>query len=437
MRAPAVPGPVETTTAARLEEAHATFRRWLGKEYDLDALDAMLATVAAERMDGDPLWLLLISGPGNAKTETVRATSSIGAHLVSTLSSEAALLSAARKRGNATGGLLRAIGERGVLVIKDVTSILSMHRDTRAALLAALREIHDGKWNRNVGMDGGKTLTWEGRLAIIGAVTTAWDRAHAVIASMGDRFVTLRLDSTDGRVAASRQAIRNTGEEEAMREELAAAVSAVVEGIDYDRDVGLTDYEEAALVNAADLVTLARTAVDYDYRGDVVDAHAPEMPTRFAKQLAQLVRGGLAIGMDRARALRLAIRCARDSMPPLRLAILEDVANHPYSTTYAVRRRINKPRATVDRQLQSLHMLGVLRCDEEDRGKRTVWHYTVEDGIDALAIDPRTILPEMSEQGGKGGDERESKGNDISGSRDLDDDYETVEREAIQEEAEL
>lgn len=30
----------------------------------------MLCTIAAERLDGDPLWLLIISGSGNAKTET-------------------------------------------------------------------------------------------------------------------------------------------------------------------------------------------------------------------------------------------------------------------------------------------------------------------------------------------------------------------------------
>ena len=117
-------------------------------------------------------------------------------------------------------------------------------------------------------------------------------------------------------------------------------------------------------------MTLVRTGVDYDYRGDVIDADAPEMPTRFAKQLAQIVRGGVAIGMDRDDALRLAIRCARDSMPPLRLAILQDVAAHPYTRTKEVRKRLGKPRATVDRQLQALQILDVLDLDEERRRPR-------------------------------------------------------------------
>ena len=95
-------------------------------------------------------------------------------------------------------------------------------------MLAALREVHDGQWERNVGTDGGRTLTWNGRIAVIGAVTTAWDRAHDVIASMGDRFVVLRMDSTTGRQPAGLQAMANTGDEVKMRAELADVVAGVL-----------------------------------------------------------------------------------------------------------------------------------------------------------------------------------------------------------------
>ena len=88
-----------------------------------------------------------MSGAGNAKTETVQAAGRGRALITSIITSEGALLSgtAAKERSkDANGGLLRKIGDRGVLVIKDVTSILSMNRDARGAVLAALREIYDG-----------------------------------------------------------------------------------------------------------------------------------------------------------------------------------------------------------------------------------------------------------------------------------------------------
>jgi hypothetical protein len=385
-----------------LDDAHAVFRRWLGDDYDTDALDAVLAAAAVEQLNGDPLWLLLISGSGNAKTETAQALGGIGAHIVSTISSPGALLSATSSKErtkDATGGMLRDIGSRGVIVIKDVTSILSMDRNMRGEVLGALREIYDGQWSRRVGTDGGKTLEWSGRLVVVGAVTTAWDTAHAVIASMGDRFVLVRMDSSKGRQVAGRQAIGNTGQEVQMREDLADAARRVLENIEPTSAVDMDEHEVNRLLAAADVVTLARTGVEYDYQGNVIDAHAPEMPTRFAKQLAQIVRGAVALGMNRQKALSLAIRCARDSMPPMRLAIIDDLATHPRSPVKDVRQRLAKPRSTVDRQLQALHMLGVLEVEEEEsvyRGRDvTVWSYTLAPHIDPSSLDPAFYSPDL------------------------------------------
>ena len=109
------------------------FRRWLGDSYDIDPLDAELAAAAIQSLDGDLLWLLLVSGSGHAKTESVQALQGAGAHVVSTIASQGALLSATQKRdrsADASGGLLRQIGQQGVLIIKDVTSILSMGRNS-------------------------------------------------------------------------------------------------------------------------------------------------------------------------------------------------------------------------------------------------------------------------------------------------------------------
>ena len=376
-----------------LAEVHEIFHKWFGKEYDTDVIDAAMAAATAERLAGDPLWLLVISGPGNTKTETVQSLSGAGAYVTSTIASEGALLSASPRKSRvktSTGGLLRRIGDRGVLVIKDVTSILSADRNTRAGVLAALREVYDGKWERNVGTDGGQTLTWTGRITVVGAVTTAWDAAHSVVSVMGDRFVSIRSDSTAGREKAGLQAIRNTGTEAAMRAEIAAAVGGLVGSIEIDKEWPLEDGEIKSLVKAANVVTYTRTAVERDFHGDVIDSHAPEMPTRFAKQLAQLVRGGIALGMSRQTALRLAVRCARDSIPQLRLGILLDLASNPRSRAADVCQRITKPHRTVRRELEALNTLGLLHEEQEQSvadEKKIIWRYSLnEDKLDRATL---------------------------------------------------
>ena len=172
-----------------------------------------------------------------------------------------------------------------------------------------------------------------------------------------------------------------------MRDELAAVVGGVLSTVGTSAAHELSSEEVERLLSLADIVTLARTAVERDYRGDVIDAHAPEMPTRFAKQLTQVVRGARALGIDRDRAMMLATRCAADSIPPLRLLVLTYIKDHPHVSTHNVRVQLDRPRATIDRELQALHTLGLLSVDEiEQPFGKTAWYYSLAVAIDVAAL---------------------------------------------------
>jgi hypothetical protein len=139
---------------------------------------------------------MLIGPPSSGKTELLLSLSSLANVFLTATLTESALLSGTKKeeRGAAArGGLLKQIGDFGIIVFKDFTSILSMHRDPRAAVLAALREIYDGRWMRRLGVDGGTELKWEGKVALLAGCTPTIDSHHAVIGSMGERFVFYRL----------------------------------------------------------------------------------------------------------------------------------------------------------------------------------------------------------------------------------------------------
>jgi hypothetical protein len=383
--APSAPA-VSTPLPQALADARETFRKWLGEKYDTDVLDAVASAGAAERLGGDPLWLMVISGSGNAKTETVQPLEGAGALVTSTISGEGALLSATARSHGSTGGLLHKIGSRGLLVIKDLTTLLSMDGKARSVVLAALREIHDGRWERNVGYAGGRTLPWTGRIVVVAACTTAWDEARKLIETLGDRFALIRSDSTKWRQEAARQAIGNAGSETSMRTELAQVMGVLVASADVNVR-GLTDGEKAQLIKLADLVTWARSGVERDYKGAIVNAHAREMPTRFAKQLAMVMRGALSLGISTDEAMRLAARVARDSFEPLRLDLLRDVAANPDTNPANVHRRTAKPLTTVKNTLIAMHTLRLLACDERDErhGSRTytVPYYSLAPEFDA------------------------------------------------------
>src|SRR4051812_48150317 len=77
----------ERERAVRLDEVHHMFRRWLGEMYDIDVLDAVLATALGRWTKGDPAWLLIVAGSGDAKTETLEPLAAVGAVVVSTRTS--------------------------------------------------------------------------------------------------------------------------------------------------------------------------------------------------------------------------------------------------------------------------------------------------------------------------------------------------------------
>ena len=199
------------------------FQEWLELP-DFSALLLLLATIEANRVEGDdPVWPPIIGPPGGGKTEMLNAAVGLpDIHPAATLT-EAALLSGTSKKESAAGakgGLLREIGDFGIVLCKDFGSVLSMHRDARSSLLAALREVYDGSWTRHVGTDGGRTLSWSGKIGLIVGCTPAIDSHHAVMGSMGERFVLFRLPSVDADKQA-RRALSHAGRERKMRTELA------------------------------------------------------------------------------------------------------------------------------------------------------------------------------------------------------------------------
>ena len=395
--APAIP-PVPAAVPVTLTEAEETFRTWLGENYDMDSMLAVAAARAEHDYPGDPVWLLVVSGSGNAKTETVCALRLTPRTLIkSDISSGGALLSgtSARERAKgATGGLLPLIGDSGVLIIKDLTTILSKQKNVRDEVLAMLREVYDGQVSRSVGTDGGRELEWAGHCTMIGAVTTAWDEHRAVIAAFGDRWLLIRTDSSAHRKATAKKAIANSGSEADMRQELADAMAGLIAGADRSRVTPVTEKENDILVDAADLVTRARTGVITDFKGEVLDAHAHESPTRFAKQLTRVFQGALAVGADRGRALRLAIRVARDSLSPMRLAIIDNLGTHTEGATpTVVAIEIDKPRTSVKREIDALHLLGVLTYHLEKRESKKAGEaeynarmYSLADGINPVVL---------------------------------------------------
>ena len=104
-----------------------------------------------------------------------------------------------------------------MLVLKDLTSVLTMYREARDQVLGDLREIYDGQFTEEFGT--GTSINWSGKLGLIAGVTPVIDRHHAALAQFGDRFLSLRLPEVD-RAAVWRRSADMWGTEADERREL-------------------------------------------------------------------------------------------------------------------------------------------------------------------------------------------------------------------------
>lgn len=370
-------GPTER--AYTLEEVVSVYRKWLYlPDDDEGPVYVALGVIAANLLDADPVWLLIVGPSSGGKTEIINPLANLPfAHAAATLT-EASLLSGTPKQQTARGskgGLLREIGEFGVLVLKDFTSILSMNRDARAALLAALREIFDGAWTRHVGADGGKELSWKGKLGVIGACTAAIDTHHSVMAVMGERFLLYRMPAIDPHEQAMR-ALSNVGNEREMRAELSAAVRGLFSGINVDAEMPtLSDHDMTGIAMLASLVASARSAVERDsYRREIELVIDTEGPARLAQTLRRLYAGMVAIGVPRETAWALVCKTGIDCIPKLRRSVLNVLMNvDRWLTTTEIATAAGYPTVTIRRALEDLAAHGVVDRQSGGPGKADQW----------------------------------------------------------------
>lgn len=355
-----------------------TFGNWLYMP-DTEPLTVVLASLVSNLLPGDPTWLLLVATAGTGKTELLQPLTSLKYVIPMATLTEGALLSGTsrKERGKgATGGLLKRIGQFGVILCKDFGSVLTLNKDSRGAILQGLREIYDGSWTRHVGSDGGQSLTWTGKCAMIGGCTPAIDAHHSVMAILGERFTFYRIGGLD-EIKHAEGALGHEFRETTMRQELAAVVGAFIGGLDIPKQpTQPAKHEQAWIIALARLTARCRSAVIRDpYHREVEALAGVEAPTRLTLTFARMLTALRVIGVEDATAYKIVLKLAMDSMPQLRHAILEALAAKGVTAldTTNIAVRVDYPTQTTRRALEDMACYHVVERDPGGQGKADRW----------------------------------------------------------------
>jgi hypothetical protein len=338
----------------RLVEA---YRRYFRTE-DLAPLDVSLAAIMTAGWAGEPLWGFIVAPPSSGKTATLQVfqKDKDGTIFRNTLTPHALVSGLKRKQEDL---LPRLDGK--CLVIKDFTSILTMHREGRDEILGDLRAIFDGDFAKSFGSDVGDK-EYVARFNLLAAVTPVIELHYTVDSIVGQRFFIVRMalpPEYDSDAEREPEDIKAELQEKLL--DLLKARRAEISKPRLSKD-----QVRECKVLAAEVATL-RTEVPRDSKGDLKMMPSREGPSRLANQFEKIACG---VAFTRGHAevldedIEIVRRVARDTVPSVRREVLVAVTAGPMNVREVCAiTRLGEREAR--RKLEDLHVLEVLSVREE------------------------------------------------------------------------
>jgi len=373
------PEPTDAPLILTPGEVEGRFKKWLSMA-NTDCLDVMFGVVFANRLQGDPLWLMLVAPPGGMKTELLLSlSSSRNIHTTTTLTPQS-LISGCNVGGGDPSLIPKLDGK--VLVIKDLTTILEMNSIQRDEIFGILRDAYDGKIEKTFG--NGITRKYYSHFGLLAGVTPAIESVSRSNVTLGERFLKykVRAAATVNRGAAAiKQALRNIKHNDSMRKDLINTAYEVTRREVRDSEIpDLTDEMEDRFVFLAQWVAMLRGVVDRErYTGRVNFKPMTEVGTRLAKQFCKLAYG-ISIYRNEdyisERTYRIVATVAQDTTPDrveevVKQMYIDDPGG--YKTTKEISARTKFPESTVRFLLQDMVLLNIL---EREPGRKGRWRLT-------------------------------------------------------------
>ena len=349
----------------------------------------VIASIVANRMSLDPVWLMLVAPSASGKSELIHAISKLEFVFPISDLTVNTFASGLNRPGQHTSLLLQMTN--GIMAFKDFTSVLSKNKDARKEIMAQLREIYDGEYVKRTG--NGNDIKWRGKLGAIAGATESVYRHLEELSAMGDRFIMYSV-AQPNRLEVAERALDNAHLIHESREHLQKCTTFYIQHIlkDIDNeDIVFTKEFKKELLLVADFATRARSAVLRDFKTNYVDfVPSPEMPMRVVSQLHTIAAALLVIKKhDKAQHSlpnkqpipeieeadkKILYKTAFDSIPKTRRMALFALAKYKGGvTTAGLATLLDLPTPSVQKYLQEVNALGICGRKKKGGAQGDVW----------------------------------------------------------------
>jgi hypothetical protein len=400
---------IETTNkgnAELLRSLKEKYCHWLAIDQDIESLEIILASMLDRKVLGDPLWLFVVAPPGSTKTEILRSIyglKSIAYHL-SSLTSKTIISGRENKQGNIVKGIYSKINGK-VVIIPELSEVLSKTRDERNAIFAQFRDLYDGRCVYGYGTTD-EPIAVDCNIGLVCGATSAVDMYGSVHAVLGERFLKVRPQFN--RELAKNRALENQKQLTWMRQQLALEAENFFTKLHINEPT-ISDEQAKKIGNLGEFTGYVRTTVTNLGFNEFDTSEwqpEPEFPTRISQQLQKLakclaiIRGKDEVTDDEIKTLS---RVAKDSCIPNRLRTLEVIHRHTEPQT--IQQIAKETGLDFKKARNSLEALSVIKMLEHtldisgDRFQLRPEHRTMCDNMfGQLNIPPIAQEPEETQE---------------------------------------
>jgi len=340
-----------------ITQIRSAFLKWLTLP-NTDVIDILCGAVVANRLDGPPVFLVIVGPSGSGKSVFIESLNGLAGIIPISKITPHTLLSG--MKGREKQSLLMRLDPKKphILTMKDLTTTLSQRSEDRNEILGQLREVYDGSFVAEWGTT--ERSEWNGKMGLIVGSTGVYDALSKELSALGHRFLVYRPARVDA-ISLAEQAMRATSAEKTLKAELNRAMTLLDTLKLHKVPIGYEIRTYVAQLCA--FLAHLRTPVTRDpYTRDITQMPEVESTGRLAKQFTQLLRGiTIARGAKVPGEVEVGLidQIAMSSVPSMRLTIIRNLPLEGIKTS-ELQLVTRIPNSTFYRLIEDMELLGLM-----------------------------------------------------------------------------
>lgn len=354
----------EEYSKINLENLHRIYKENLYIE-DTDRIDVVLAVALSYKLEGIPLWLILVGPSGDMKSVQLNAIDGSDVFVLHNLTSKTLVNGYKDKKEYPD---LAPELDNKIVVIPDMAQILKLHPAEKAEVWAQLRDLYDGLAGKVSGQ-GVRARYDDLKVTLLAASTPVIDGQILVHQDLGTRELIYRTTGNENKDKVMRKCFENEETEEDIKNRLQRVTMDFLRKTEIKRIVPEEEIMED-IQRLAIFISYMRSTAEFDnYTHELRNYVYPEEPTRIAKQLKRIYICLKSLSEDYSdlTAMRILWHLGKSSAFPIRIKVFELMKNTEGElSTSQISQMLKIGKATAKRECLVMENIGVFNCRRQE-----------------------------------------------------------------------